>query len=177
MHMMEIIMNSIHADSKNIEIEIEDSREKNLIEMSVRDDGRGMTKEFLCKVVDPFMTTRETRKVGMGVSFMKGLTEMCDGSFDIESKAGEGTLLKASVRRDNIDVPPMGDLGEMMMQCIMADEKIDFVFSYKTDSDEFIFRTDEVKKELDGVSLLEPEILMWIKAYINEGIVRTKEEL
>lgn len=173
MHMMEIIMNSIHANSHNIDIEIEDSEEKNTISMSIRDDGKGMTKEFLCKIVDPFITTRETRKVGMGVSFMKGLTEMCDGSFDIESEVGKGTLLKATVRRDNIDVPPIGDLGEMMMQCIMADENIDFVFSYKTDSDEFIFRTDEVKRELDGVSLLEPEILLWIKSYINEGIVRT----
>ena len=108
---------------------------------------------------------------------MKGLTEMCDGRFDVESEVGKGTLVKASVRRDNIDVPPLGDLGDMMMQCIMADENIDFVFSYKTDFNEFVFRTEEVKRELDGVSLLEPEILLWIKSYINEGIVLTKEEL
>ncbi|MBQ7245526.1 MAG: sensor histidine kinase [Firmicutes bacterium] len=177
MHMMEIIMNSIHANSQNIEVKIEESEEKNLIEMSIKDDGKGMTKELLCKIVDPFTTGRTTRKVGLGVSFMKGLTEMCDGSFDVSSEVGKGTLLKASVRRDNIDVPPMGDLGEMMMQCIMADEKIDFDFSYKTDRDEFCFSTKEIKRELDGVSLLEPEILIWIKSYINEGIVRTKEEM
>ena len=177
MHMMEIIMNSITANSHNIEIDILDSVKKNVIEMTIKDDGKGMTKEFLCKIVDPFTTGRDTRKVGLGVSFMKGLTEMCDGSFDIESEVGKGTTLKAVVRRDNIDVPPLGDLGEMMMQCIMADESKDFVFSYRTDSGEFIFTTEEVKKELDGVSLLEPEILLWLKSYINEGIVRAKEEL
>jgi hypothetical protein len=34
----------------------------------------------------------------------------------------------------------------------------------------------EVRKELDGVSLMEPEILLWIKEYINQGIEQAKED-
>ena len=41
---------------------------------------------------------------------------------------------------------------------------------YKTDEDEFVFDTKEIKKELEGVSLLEPSVLLWIKDYINQNI-------
>ena len=33
-----------------------------------------------------------------------------------------------------------------------------------------------IKEELAGVSLLEPEILIWIKEYINQGIEQAKED-
>ena len=46
---------------------------------------------------------------------------------------------------------------------------------YETDSDQFVFKSSEIREMLEGVSLLEPEILLWIKEYINEGIMRAKE--
>ena len=58
----------------------------------------------------------------MGVAFMKGLTEQCGGTFGITSRPGEGTEVKASIVRDHIDAPPTGDLGQMMMYAIQADE-------------------------------------------------------
>lgn len=176
MHMMEIIMNSIHANSKNIEIEVIDSEEKNLIKMTIKDDGKGMTKDLLLKIVDPFVTTRTTRKIGMGVAFMKGLAEQCDGSFDAKSNVGKGTVISASVRRDHIDVPPMGNLGEMMMQCIQADENIDYIFNYIADKGSFLFTTKEVKEQIEGMSIVEPEILLWIKDYINQGITQARDK-
>ena len=112
----------------------------------------------------------------MGVAFMKGLTEQCNGTFRITSKVGSGTTVEASVQKDNIDTPPMGDLGEMMMDCIQADESIEFELTYATDSKQFVFQSSEIKEQLAGVSLLEPSILLWIKEYINQGIDQAKED-
>ncbi|MBQ1468875.1 MAG: sensor histidine kinase [Solobacterium sp.] len=177
MHMIEIIMNSIHANSRNISIRILDSKLQNTIRMTIQDDGKGMSEEFVKKVTDPFTTSRTTRSVGMGLAFMKGLTEQCAGDFTIESTLGVGTTLTASVQKDHIDTPPMGNIGSMMMQCIQADENIDFVLEYKTDSNEFLFRTVDIREQLEGVSMLEPSILLWIRSYINEGIEQAKEEM
>lgn len=168
MHMLEIIMNSVSAGSKHIDIEIIDSVSQNIVSMKITDDGKGMNKALLSRVADPFTTTRDTRKVGMGVSFMKGMTEQCGGSFEIKSKPGEGTTVKATARRDHIDRPPMGNLGEMMMNSIQAGENISFTMEYITDEKVFRFTTDEIKEQLDGVSMLEPEILIWIRDYINQ---------
>ena len=177
MHMLEIIMNSIGADARLIRIVITDSILRNLILMEIEDDGRGMTPEFLARVTDPFTTSRNTRSIGMGLAFMKGLTETCGGSLHIDSTLGVGTKLTASVQRDHIDTPPMGNIGAMMMQCIQSNEDIDYELRYITDVNEFLFRTADIKEQLEGVSICEPDILLWIRSYINEGIEQAKEEM
>ncbi len=175
MQMLEIIMNSIHANARKIRIEITDSERDDSVAMEIADDGRGMNQALLQRVADPFTTTRTTRKIGMGVPFMKGLTEQCGGSFDIKSVLGEGTVVSASVQRDHIDLPPMGDIGEMIMYAIQANENTDIELYYTTDNDRFVFSSSEVRQQLEGISLVEPDVLLWIKEYINEGITHAKE--
>lgn len=175
MQILELLMNSIQAGAKNITLLITDSKKENRIVMQLKDDGKGMSKELLQKVTDPFTTTRTTRKVGMGVSFMKGLCEICNGSFKIESEEGKGTEVTAEVEKDNIDRPPLGDLGSMMMYAIQANEDINYTLSYESDTNKFVFTSAEAKEMLDGVSMLEPEILLWIKEYINQNIEALEE--
>lgn len=176
MQILEILMNSIQAGARHILVKIRESRKDNVIEIMVQDDGKGMSPELAARVSDPFTTTRKTRKVGMGVAFLKGMTEQCNGAFDIQSEVGKGTIITASVQRDCIDTPEMGDLGEMMMDCISADDSIDYVLRFSTDEKEFVFESGEVRKQLAGVPLQTPEVLLWMKEYISEGIKQTKEE-
>lgn len=175
MQLLELIMNSIHADSSFIEISIKESVSRNEIQFIVRDNGKGMDDETLKKVTSPFLTSRTTRKVGLGVAFMKGLTEQCNGTFSIKSKVNSGTVIVATVERNHWDTPAMGNLGEMMMCSIQANEKIDFLFIYQTDLQKFVFESKEVKEKIEGVSILEPDILLWVKEYINQGIQLAKE--
>ena len=175
MQILELLMNSIQAGAKKITLLISDSKKENRIRMELSDDGKGMSEELLKKVTDPFTTTRTTRKVGMGVSFMKGLCEICNGSFHIESEEGKGTKVIAEVEKDNIDTPPLGDLGAMMMYAIQANEEIDYTLSYESDQNKFVFTSAEVRAMLDGVSMQEPEILLWIKEYINQNIEALEE--
>ena len=107
MHILEILMNSIGAKAGRILLKIRESVKDNIIEITVTDNGSGMSEEMVKTVADPFTTTRKTRKIGMGVAFMKGLTEQCGGTFGITSWPGEGTEVKASIVRDHIDAPPL----------------------------------------------------------------------
>ena len=176
MHILEILMNSIKAGASKIILTIYDSLQDDVIAISVEDNGKGMDEAMTKKAADPFTTSRTTRKIGMGLAFMKGLAETCNGTFEIQSQVGVGTVVKATVQKLNIDTPDLGDIGEMMMEAIQSDENIDYVLDYKTDFNQFVFESETVKRELDGVSLLEPEILLWIKEYINQGIEQAKED-
>ena len=176
MHTLELLMNSVHAGAKKIEVTITDSDERDEMVISVLDDGRGMDQETAERAADPFYTSRKTRKIGMGLAFLKGMAETCGGSFTLESAPGEGTLVRASAQKSNIDTPPPGDFGQMMMESIQADGDVDYEFAYITDDGRFEFSTAEIRETLDGVSILEPEVLLWIREYINEGINRVKEE-
>ncbi|MEG2330380.1 ATP-binding protein, partial [Anaerorhabdus sp.] len=69
MQILEIVMNSNHANSKFIEVHIVDSIKNNMLEFTIIDDGKGMDEETCRKVTDPFVTSRSSRKIGMGLPF------------------------------------------------------------------------------------------------------------
>ncbi|NCB33580.1 MAG: ATP-binding protein [Erysipelotrichia bacterium] len=176
MQILELLMNSIQAGSRKIILKIRDSLKDNVISIDLRDDGKGMSQDLVKKVTDPFTTSRTTRKVGMGVAFMKGLTEECNGTFAVKSDVGKGTCISATVQKDFIDTPPIGDLGEMMMACIQANEDISYEMIYETDTYKFVFASSEIKEQLAGVSMLDSSILLWIKEYINQNVEGKKED-
>ena len=58
-----------------------------------------------------------------------------------------------------------------MVTLIQANEDIDYEFEYKTDNSDFIMKTKDMKDILGDVKITEPEVLLWLKDYIKEGLV------
>ena len=122
MQILEILMNSIQAGARHILVKIRESRKDNVIEITVQDDGKGMSPELAARVSDPFTTTRKTRKVGMGVAFLKGMTEQCNGTFDIQSEVGIRVMPNGGdtfVRRFVAENP--GVLKEVIAESVVYD--------------------------------------------------------
>jgi hypothetical protein len=175
MQFSEIIVNSLNADSSLITILIEDSETKDKIIFEVIDNGRGMTKEFLEKLTDPFQSTRKVRKIGLGTAFFKEMCDQCEGEFKVESKVGKGSTVSTYVRKTNIDVPPMGDIPGMMMAMLTNTKDVNIDFTYKSDVGTFHLNTKEIQNILgDDVKITDPNILVWIKEYMSEGITKIK---
>ncbi|PAB61387.1 ATP-binding protein [Anaeromicrobium sediminis] len=170
LHILDIVQNSISAGAKNIEINICEHNEKNLFHVEIIDDGKGMNEETVKKAINPFYTTRTTRKVGLGISLFKMAAETCDGSFLLESKEGEGTRVKANFVRNHIDRAPLGKMEDTMVTLLMSNDKVDYLYTHEYENKTFKFETKEIKKILDGVPLSDYDVLMWIKNYIKEGI-------
>ena len=170
LNILDITHNSIKADAKKIEIILSESEEKNQIEITIRDDGRGMSEELLRGVTDPFVTTRTTRKVGLGIPLFKQSAESTNGEFRISSKVGEGTTVYASFQLDHLDRVPIGDISSTVVSLIQANDRIRFVYTHKTDRGTFILDTDDLHAQLGDVPLSEPAVLNWIGEYINENL-------
>jgi len=175
MQFSEIIVNSLNAESNLITIKIEDSDKKDKIIFEVKDNGRGMSKQFLEKLTDPFQSSRKIRKIGLGTAFFKEMCDLCEGEFKVESELGVGTKVFSYVKKTNIDVPPMGNIPDMMMAMLTNTKETDIEFTYKTDIDTFFFSTKEIKKILGkDVKITNPDILVWIRDYISDGITKCK---
>jgi hypothetical protein len=169
-HIMDIIQNSIRAGASLIEINVLDSHSNNRFSFSIRDNGCGMDPAMLSKAVDPFFTSRETRKVGLGLSLLKQNAEMAQGSFELRSELGKGTELDVSFCLSHPDCQPMGPLGETIALAISGNPLVDFYFSFRTDQDQFEFDTQTIKEELNGLSVSEPAVYSFLKTWINEQI-------
>lgn len=171
LHILDIAQNSIKAGADTVEIFIDENVKENLLTITIKDNGCGMDEEFLRDVVNPFKTTRTTRKVGMGLSLLKSACELTGGSLSISSEVGEGTEVKACFVYDSIDRQPVGNMASTITALIGANEKMNFLYHHKFCDKSFEFSTAEIKKVLgDEVPLSEIDVLKWIEEYINENL-------
>lgn len=70
LHLLDIAENSVAAESRNIHMDVVENLQHDLLTVSVKDNGRGMDAENAKRVLDPFYTTRTTRKVGLGIPLL-----------------------------------------------------------------------------------------------------------
>ena len=170
LNILDVAQNSVTAGASLTEIGVVIDNAADRLEVTVRDNGRGMLPEQVENVVDPFYTTRSTRKVGLGVPFLKMAAEMTGGRFSIESKPDQGTMVKAVFGLTHIDRMPLGDLAATMVTMIASNPDIDFVMDYSVDGRNFTVDTREIREILDGVPLSEPEILNYITEHVNANV-------
>jgi len=170
LYILDISENSIHANSKNLYLEINENKENNILTIIFKDDGKGMDTETLKRVTDPFYTTRKTRKVGLGIPLFKELCELCEGNLKIESIVDVGTTVTATFKLDSIDLPPLGSIEETLYCLIYNEQNVDIYYKQVKNDKEFILDTKEIKETLDGVPLNDIEVSSWLKEFINEGI-------
>lgn len=175
LYILDLAQNSVTAKAKNIRITVQILTGEDRIIVVIQDDGCGMDEELLKRVTSPFATTRTTRKVGLGIPMIQQLCEMCEGTFSIESKKGEGTKLTLTFKRSHVDLPPMGNLAETMLSLINGSPVgIDFFFQYSVDDRSFEFSTPEIRAALgEDVGLNTPDVLIWMREAIQEGVEET----
>jgi anti-sigma regulatory factor (Ser/Thr protein kinase) len=170
LHLLDIAENSVSANARNIHIWVVEDIHSDRLGMRVTDDGRGMDAETVAKVTDPFVTSRTTRKVGLGIPLLKAAAEACNGYLTIQSEVGKGTCVDVEFERSNIDRMPLGDIASTFITLLIGSPEVHWIFTYQVDEAEFVFDDQEIKETLDGVSMTEPGVLKFIREYMIEGI-------
>ena len=87
-----LLKNSVEAIPKNKEgkILVSEKIKDDHIIIIVKDNGKGMSKELLNKIKEPFYTTKQ-KGTGLGVSLSEQIIKAHNGSLVYESKEGEYT--------------------------------------------------------------------------------------
>lgn len=169
LNVMDVAQNSVTANATLITITVNESDKDDFLDITVKDNGKGMTEEQVRNVIDPFFTTRTTRKVGLGVPLFKMAAEQTGGSFSIDSKLNVGTTLFAHFVKSSVDMTPLGDINSTIKILIQCNRDIDFVFNHSTDIGEFTLDTRELREVLGhDVPLDTPDVLEWIDGFLEE---------
>ena len=146
LHILDIAENSISASAKRIEIRIDENEVKDLLTIEIKDDGKGMDEQTLQKALDPFFTTRNTRRVGLGLSLLAQAARETDGNLVLDSRNGQGTTVKATFSFSHPDRKPMGDILETIRTLVVGYPGVDFLYEHK--KNDSIYRFDT--RETDG---------------------------
>jgi hypothetical protein len=167
---MDLVQNAITAKASRIDIHIVESQKSNTMKIDITDNGKGMSKEILQKVTDPFFTSRTTRNVGLGIPLYKQHVEQCNGKLEIISEEGKGTTLRSTMELNHIDRQPMGDIAGVLVLLLTANPNIRFIYEHETDNGKYVVDTAEINNTLGTESVKEPGILKFIKEMIEENL-------
>ena len=167
LHILDIVTNSIEAEATRIILWIEESMDKNLFSITIRDNGHGMSQELIDRVIDPFVTTRTTRPVGMGLPLLRQAAMACGGDLHISSRVGKGTILNAHFLNNSLNRAPLGEISETMVNLIIGAPEVHFLYGHLTDHgyftfDSYWFYARMAELDCSQYTLVEPA-QKWIK--------------
>jgi signal transduction histidine kinase len=171
LHILDIAENSINAGAKNISIKIIEEKEKNLLTVEISDDGKGMDKEFVENVSSPFVTTRTTRKVGLGLPLLKAAAEISNGMLVIDSSPGKGTKITAEFQLDHVDRKPIGSMAQTILALAANNPEINIKYLRKQNGKKFIFDSGIFAKMTKENNIDVSKRLLNIKKYLKENSI------
>ncbi len=148
--------NAIEAGAHMVSLALKEDGKT--IAVSIKDDGKGMDAATQAKAFNPFYTEpgkHDKRKVGLGLPILKQLCESTDGSVSLVSEKGVGTQLSYSFSARHIDLPPMGDLVEMVVMLFNYPGEFDLVFTHEKGGESYSISRSELSDAVGGFENVE----------------------
>ncbi len=132
LHILDIAENSIRAGAEHVSVKLNITDD--VLHLTIEDDGEGMDSGSLEKVSSPFYSSKEGKEFGLGISLLKYAVLETGGSFEIDSTAGRGTIIRASFIRNHPDMKPLGDVSLTMKMLRLSHPGIEFRYDFTGNS-------------------------------------------
>ncbi|NMA65044.1 MAG: ATP-binding protein [Clostridiaceae bacterium] len=170
LHILDLIQNSIEAEAIFAKLEIIEDNKKDILLIKVSDNGKGMDAKMSQLVLSPFVTTRTTRRIGLGLPLINMNAQNCGGYLNINSKPNKGTVVEIMFKHSHIDRPPMGNLIETIKTVLIGNPDLDFQYEHKVNEKCFSFSAKEIYEALGEIDLSHPDIIKWLEDWLTENI-------
>ncbi|MDU4962032.1 MAG: ATP-binding protein [Sporomusaceae bacterium] len=173
LHILDLVQNAVEAGAGRVRILLREDRVRDWLVLRVADNGRGMDAESCRLALDPFYSTRRTRRVGLGLPLIDMSTARCGGRLLVRSKPGQGTTVAASWRLGHMDRPPLGNLTATLKTLIIGNAERDLAYTHQVDRRRFCLSVRQLRGALAGIPFTQPDVLTWLDGYItaNERLV------
>ncbi|MFC1650455.1 ATP-binding protein [Candidatus Latescibacterota bacterium] len=139
LHILDIAENAVRADAKKIVIDISEDENNDLLTICISDDGLGMDEEMVKHALDPFFTTKNGKRIGLGLSMLSQAAREADGKMELKSEQGAGTKIKANFKLSHPDMKPLGNIFETLTVLITGCPSIQFIYNYSKGDYDFSF--------------------------------------
>lgn len=170
LNILDVAKNSVKAGASLIQISLCQNTKNNTLSLVIKDNGKGMPADMLKNVTDPFCTSRTTRKVGLGLPFLKMAAQLAGGGLLVESELGVGTCITATFTHGHINLAPIGDIGSTIATLVQGSPDIDFIYSFAKDEKSFVFDTREAREILQGVPLSAPQVALFVCDFVTQNM-------
>ena len=170
LHILDLVENSTGAGASKVSVKVAEDVIRDELRIRIEDNGKGMDAAMVSKIRDPFVTTRTTRKVGLGLPLMDMTTQMCKGRLAIDSTVGVGTIVDACWRLSHIDRPPLGNIAATLKTILVMNPDLLFQYNHTVGENSFEIDSGEIHRALGSLPLTQPEVLEWLDGYLKENL-------
>jgi len=170
LHVLDIVQNSIAAGARTVDVIVSEDEPSDLLTIEVADDGAGMPADILRSALDPFYTSRTTRKVGLGLPLFRDAARLAGGDLCVESVPGHGTRVRATFRLSHIDRAPLGDMAETITVLVMCNPDVRFRYVHARGARVFSFDSQGFRRLLGDIPPTTPALAGIIRNIIREGL-------
>ena len=130
LHILDIIENSITARASRINVKIAEDKKKDMLQIFIDDNGKGMDAEMKHNALDPFWTLKPGKRIGLGLPLLAQASREGGGKLEINSEPDEGTKISATFRLSHPDRKPLGDIKTTIRMMEKTHPEILFIYEY-----------------------------------------------
>ncbi len=125
LYLLDLLENSVRAGATVVATRIVADRDADALTITVEDDGCGLPVAPE-QALDPFFTTTEGKRTGLGLSLFRQAAEAAGGRLEVGPADLGGTAVTATMGLINVDRPPLGDVATTLIAMAATNPEIDF---------------------------------------------------
>jgi hypothetical protein len=169
LHILDLIENSIRAGATRVTVAVEEEPDMDRVCVSVEDNGPGLAVPVET-AVDPFYTTKEGKKTGLGLSLLKFRAEQAGGGLSLERSPLGGLAVRAAMPLSSVDRSPLGDLAATLASVVCTNPGVELNARLRVGSREWRVGTEEIVQELPAGGRNGIAVARRMRERIEEGL-------
>ncbi|HHY75640.1 MAG TPA: ATP-binding protein [Firmicutes bacterium] len=172
LHLLDLMQNSARAQATEVALEVAEDRERDTLTVTVTDNGKGMDDEEKRLALDPFYTTKQGKKVGLGLPLVMQAARMCGGDVKVESGPGSGTKVQVTFSLSHLDRQPLGDIPATLVSFMAGNPDIELSFSYVGEKGTFHMTSSRLFSKREKETLGQIALLSLAEERLRAGLAR-----
>jgi len=147
LHILDLIENSVRAGALMILITLVEDEKRDILKITVEDDGPGLSVSPEA-VLDPFYTTKNGKRTGLGLSLFRGAAEQAGGRLTLCESVLGGLAVEATMQLNHVDRAPLGDIAATVSSMACTNPEIDLCCRFHVGEQQCVVRVSDIAKEL-----------------------------
>ncbi len=151
LYLLDILENSLRAGATIIAVDIAADHASDSLTMAIDDNGPGLPVQP-SEALNPFFTTKPTKKTGLGLSLFRQAAEASGGGLALgRSEELGGASVRVHMSLNNVDRPPLGDVATSLLVVVATHPEVEFRISLRNDDELTSLRSSELPAKLPAL--------------------------
>jgi len=147
LHILDLIENAVHAGASTILVTLIENDDANMLRIIVEDNGPGLSVPPET-AVDPFYTTKNNKRTGLGLALFCSTAEQAAGRVTLRQSTLGGLAVEATMQLNHVDRIPIGDIAATVSSVVCTNPELDLLCRFVVGDEQCLVRVSDVAREL-----------------------------